>query len=83
MKIHLIGVGEHEAIPARDVKAGDIMICNYGMTQVVEAVEFSESGKSVFFRIRCGEKVYSRCRFKADRLVAVVRVNGGAVCRFM
>ena len=79
MKMHLYGIGEREAIPAREVVAGDVMICNFGMTQVVEATEMSKTGKSVFFQIRCGDKVFSRCKYKADRLVAVVRVNGGVV----
>lgn len=80
MTIHLQGIGEREAIPAREVVAGDVMICNFGMTQTVEEVATSDSGKSMFFDIR-GEsgKLYPRCRYGANRLVAVVRVNGGVV----
>ena len=80
MTIHLQGIGEREAIPAHKVRVGDVMICNFGMTQTVEGVAMSESGKSVFLDIR-GEsgKLYSRCRYGANRPVAVVRVNGGVV----
>lgn len=49
MNIHLQGIGERPAIHAKDLKEGDIMVCNFGMTQTVTEIrkrtEKSESGE--------------------------------------
>lgn len=76
MKIHLQGIGERNAIKAKDLIVGDVMICNYGATQKIVAVEHHKSGKTVFVDIESEEgRIFPRCRYGADRLVAVQRVN--------
>lgn len=75
MKIHLQGIGKREAIPAAAMVAGDVMLCNYGATQKVVAVEHHKSGKTVFVDIESDGILFPRCRYGADRLVAVQRVN--------
>ena len=75
MTLHLQGIGARNAIRAAELVAGGVVICNYGETQTVKAVEHHKSGKTVFVDIESGGKLYPRCRYGADRLVAVRRVN--------
>lgn len=54
MTLHLQGIGARNAIRAAELVAGDVMICNYGETQTVKAVEHHKSGKTVFVDIESG-----------------------------
>ena len=47
--IHLQFVGEHPAIPARDVKIGDVLVFNWGYTEKVRSITPNKSGKSLIF----------------------------------
>lgn len=47
MKTHLIGVGDHDSIPLRQVQPGMTRVYNYGITAEVVSVEFSSSGKQI------------------------------------
>lgn len=70
MDIHLQGIGKVPAIPAKYLKEGDIMICNYWHTQTVTEIR-KRTDKSVFVTVR-GEsgKLYDT-RYLNTRLVAV------------
>lgn len=67
MNIHLQGIGKVPAIPAKYLKGGDIMICNYGHTQTVTEIR-KRTEKSVFVTVRSESgKLYEarlllRCR---------------------
>lgn len=76
-KIHLKGIGEWEAIPARDVVVGDVIIYDYGYRGVVRGKRFSRTGKSVSLDIEKDGYLYYDCVYGVDRLVVVMRVNGG------
>lgn len=77
--IHLQGLGQHPAIPVRDLTVGTVLVWNAGHLSVVTAVErvspcyhavttqpveFTRDGYVV------SSEIYRR-RFKGDRLVAV------------
>lgn len=76
-KIHLQGIGEREAIPARDIEVGDEIIYNYGYKGIVRGKRFSGTRRTVCLDIEEAGYLYYDRRYGADRLVAVVRVNGG------
>ena len=70
MTIHLQGIGEHEAVPARELKPGMIVVWNYGSKSEVVSIEFSKSGKTLTMITECNGKYYSRKR-NANTLVAI------------
>ena len=55
-----------------EVKAGDVMICNYGYKQIVVSLEMSKSGKSVCTVIDCGGKLYNR-KYRVTSRVVIER----------
>jgi hypothetical protein len=63
--IHLQNIGKTAAKPAAELKAGDVIVWNFGSTSVVEAV--ATGAKTVTVSLAGG---YAR-RFNASRLVAV------------
>lgn len=69
---HLQGIGSVPAIPARDLKPGDVVRWNYGYTSDVLKVTPSKTGKTVDVLLHSHDsgKVSSR-KLGADRLVAV------------
>lgn len=58
--IHLQGIGEHFAIPAKDLKAGMTRVYNYGSTSKVISVEIK--GKSVYETVEDNGKLYTSRR---------------------
>ena len=62
---HLQNIGKVAAKPAEQIKAGDVLVWNFGSTSEVLAVE--RTAKTVVVKLSGG---YSR-RFGASRLVAV------------
>ena len=70
-KIQLIGYGWVDANKAKNIKPGDTLIWNYGVTSVVESIE-KETPKQIVIKERYKSgKVYSR-RMGKERLVCIV-----------
>lgn len=69
MEIHLQEIGMRNAIYAKDLKAGQVMICNFGYTQTITSVD-KRTEKSIMVTILCDGKLYPTT-FRNTRLVAV------------
>lgn len=74
--IHLQGIGRYPAIPAGDMKVGDIIVYNYGSTSVVRAKK-QVSPKTISVAVESQGstdkgQMYIR-QYRVDRLVAVQR----------
>lgn len=70
-KIQLIGYGWVDAQPAKNVKQGDILMWNYGVTSVVESIE-KEAPKQIVIKERYQSgKSYTR-RMGKERLVCII-----------
>lgn len=69
-KIHLQGIGEKSAVPASELKPGDIILWNYGYkSRVLEIVK--ETKKSVVLKTQsCDSLAVCERRFLKSRLVA-------------
>lgn len=71
MTIHLQGIGQNEAIKAKDIKPGDVLKWNYGYTsQVVEIIK--ETPKQIIVKTVASGETYER-RFNKERLVGIAR----------
>lgn len=62
---HLQGIGRHNAKAAAELKAGDVIVWNFGQTSQV--TEVTASAKTVVVKLTGG---YTR-RFNAARMVAI------------
>jgi len=74
--IHLQGIGRYPAIPAGDLKVGDVIVYNYGGTSIVR-VKKQVSPKTISVAVESQGRsdkgqVYIR-QYRVDRLVAVER----------
>jgi hypothetical protein len=74
--IHLQGMGRCPAIPAGDLKVGDIIVYNYGGTTIVRSKR-KVTTKTVEVVVESQERIdkgkhYTR-QYRVDRLVAVDR----------
>ena len=69
MKIHLQGIGEKPAKPAREIKIGDVLIWNFGEKSIVKSITETKSGKSVNLMEDDNGKIYKR-RLSKNTLVA-------------
>lgn len=74
MQIHLQQIGKRNAVYAKDLVVGDIIICNFGDTEKVLSLKYTKSGKMINYEILCNNKIYLR-RTTPTRLFAVERVN--------
>lgn len=71
-KIHLQGIGEHKAIPARELKVGMCIVWNYGYESLVDGIEFSKTGKTLSLTlIDQATQRANRRRVNASTMVAV------------
>lgn len=69
--VHLQGIGPQYAIPAGDLRPGDITVWNYGYTATVEGI-VRETAKQVIVRIMSnGTGDFYDRRLKKTRLIAV------------
>ncbi len=68
--VWLQGFGLHISKPADEVKVGDTLVWNYGLTSVVESIS-DISPKFLLFSLRSDGKLYPR-RMKKDRRVAFI-----------
>ena len=73
-QIQLQHIGKRNAIPANELKVGDIMICNFGDTQTFTSLEKSKTGKTIKYTVLCHGKYYDG-KTTATRLFAVERIN--------
>lgn len=73
-KINLQGIAQRNAIQVKEVKAGDIMICNFGHTQKIISLTPSKSGKTYNVIIECNNKLYNKT-MNATRYIALTRLN--------
>ena len=70
-KIQLIGYGLVDAQPAKNIKPGNKLMWNYGVTSVVETIE-KETKTQIVIRERYDNgKSYSR-RMGKERLVCII-----------
>lgn len=73
--VHLQGIGEHPAIPAKEIKVGTVLVWNYGYTSEVMDFQFSKSGKTLNLKLETPDgRIWDR-KLRADRLVAVRMVD--------
>ena len=49
--IHLQGIGEKPAIPAKELKIGDVTIWNYGFTETIIGI-LKQTTNSIVFQIK-------------------------------
>lgn len=70
-KIQLIGCGWVDAQPAKNLKPGDTLMWNYGVTSVVDSIE-KETPKQIVIKERAKSgKIYTR-RIGKERLVCII-----------
>lgn len=70
IKVHLQGVGLHDALPADQLHAGMHIVYNFGYTSEVIAVSPTKSGKSVIVTTRADDgREYVR-RYSVGSMVA-------------
>ena len=69
MKIHLQGIGEKPAKPAKEIKIGDVLIWNFGEKSIVKSITETKSGKSINILEDYDGKIYKR-RLLKNTLVA-------------
>lgn len=67
--INLQGIGQMMAVPAANIKPGDVLMWNYGYTSTVLAI-LSETSKSMVIKTRCEGGIFTR-RLMKTRLVAI------------
>ena len=67
--IHLQGIGPVQAIPAADIKPGDVLMWNYGYKSTVVAI-LSETAKSIVIQTKSDAGIFQR-RLMKSRLVAL------------
>lgn len=70
MKTYLQGIGDVPAIYAKDLKEGDIMVCNYGFTQTIKEIR-KRSEKSVFVTVQSESGKLYDTRYLNNRLVVI------------
>ena len=69
-KTHLQGMGMVDAILAKDIKVGDILVWNYGYTSSVRQI-LKETKTQIVIQTLCGDgNVYER-RLSKNRLVGI------------
>ena len=73
MKIHLQGIGEKPAKPAKEIKVGDVLIWNFGVKSIVKSITETKSGKSINILEDYDGKVYKRRLLKTS----LVACKGG------
>lgn len=64
-KMNLIGIGEVNAQPAKDIKTGDTLMWNYGIKAIVTAI-VKQTEKSIMIIERYGDKEYRRTLRKSS-----------------
>lgn len=71
-KIQLIGYGWVDAHQAKDIKPGDTLMWNYGVTSIVDSIE-KETPKQIVIKERYQSgKSYTR-RMGKERLVCILK----------
>ncbi|MDE7440065.1 MAG: hypothetical protein K2N23_06125 [Clostridia bacterium] len=73
--IHVTSYGKVWAIPADELKVGDVMICTGGETQRFTKLQPSKSGKTVNYEVECNNGKRYLGRTTSSRLIAIKRVN--------
>lgn len=75
-KIRLQGIGWYNAIEAKDLVVGDVIMHNFGATSTVTSIYPSKSGKTInYHAVTNGSGYEADCRTTVNRLFAVERVN--------
>ncbi|MNN72239.1 hypothetical protein D3C81_1882550 [compost metagenome] len=69
--VQLQGIGRVSAIPARDLKVGDITVWNFGYTSEVIEVVLSKTGKTIVAKLKSKNDNISDRKLGANRLVAI------------
>ena len=71
--IHLQGIGEKPAIPAKELKIGDVTIWNYGFTETIIGI-LKQTTKSIVFQIKSNNTDYiGQRRIYKNTLVAKMK----------
>lgn len=71
-KIKLIGYGQQDAVPASQLKPGDTVVWNYGLTSKVVSVTGNGKSSILTFRMESSsDHVVRERRMKKTRLVAI------------
>ena len=73
--IHVTSYGKVYAIPADELKVGDVMICTGGITQRFTKLQLSKSGKTINYEVESEKGKRYLGRTTSSRLIAVKRVN--------
>lgn len=75
-QIHLQGIGKVQAIPAKELKIGTVMMWNYGYTSEVLEITPLKSGKTIRVKMleHSDNKEYMR-DFRIDSLVAITDIK--------
>ena len=75
-KIRLQGIGWYNAIEAKDLVVGDVILHNFGYTSTVTRIYPSKSGKTInYHTVTSGSGYEADCRTTPNRLFAIKRVN--------
>lgn len=70
-KLHLQGIGKVDAVPAKELKVGQVTVWNFGYTSKIMNIELSKTGKTLILHL-LGQsgKVLPR-KVGAERLIAI------------
>ena len=69
-KIHLQGMGMVDAIPAKDIKLGDVLVWNYGQTSFVRQI-LKETKTQIVIQTLCGDGNLYKRRLSKNSLVGI------------
>lgn len=80
--IHLQAIGQKNAIPAKELKVGNVMIWNFGGREKITKITPSKTGKSLTVDIKYdsifyGKEIESKRRLNSNTLVATEKINPG------
>lgn len=69
--IQLQSIGKRKATEAKNIKVGDTLIWNFGLTEKVTSIDYSKTGKTMFLGITCKSGWTGTRRISTERLVAI------------
>jgi len=73
-QVHLQGIGIRNAVEAKELVVGDVIIYNFGYVGTVKSVELSKTGKTVKAVVENNGKLWHR-QYSSSTVLAVKRVN--------
>lgn len=73
--IHLQGIGKRNAIESKFLKAGMVLLWNFGYKSTIKEISFSKTNKSLYLTVETEDGKLCNRTLRAERLVAVQHLN--------